>query len=293
MGKTLIQPQSGSGGVIMVGTELMFNFGAYNSDTAFNLHGEGGREQQDSFGMDPVSTLSPTPTASITPSRTITATPTVTYTPTPGPVGSPGTVEVNLGFAVGRPGGTACFQAELISHGPNVAATSNTFPWGAPYTGQPNCKINPAIGPGTQTDKTLNSSASGAQSWFAQVGGNLKAIANGPLYSCAYPILPGASVGLYPIENQATATRVDGQSLTTTAGLGGLVITNCNGDCDGNGQVDVGELQKCTNTLLGSPLCGPNPLKLGCSVADGNNDGKVSIGELEQCVQRFLAGCAV
>lgn len=52
------------------------------------------------------------------------------------------------------------------------------------------------------------------------------------------------------------------------------------GDCDGDGTVSIGEVQKAVNMFLGiqSPACG----------VDCNGDGSVSIGEVQRVVNNFL-----
>ena len=52
------------------------------------------------------------------------------------------------------------------------------------------------------------------------------------------------------------------------------------GDCDGNGQVSIGEVQKAINMFLGTqaPACG----------VDCNGDGTVSIGEVQKVINAFL-----
>jgi PKD repeat protein len=52
------------------------------------------------------------------------------------------------------------------------------------------------------------------------------------------------------------------------------------GDCDGDGQVSIGEVQKAINMFLGS-------LAAGCSV-DTSGDGTVSIGEVQKVINAFL-----
>ena len=52
------------------------------------------------------------------------------------------------------------------------------------------------------------------------------------------------------------------------------------GDCDGDGQVSIGEVQKAINMFLGL-------LPVGCGV-DCNGDGTVSIGEVQKVINAFL-----
>jgi hypothetical protein len=52
------------------------------------------------------------------------------------------------------------------------------------------------------------------------------------------------------------------------------------GDCDGDGSVSIGEVQKAINMFLGT-------LAPGCGV-DCNGDGTVSIGEVQKVINGFL-----
>jgi PKD repeat protein len=61
----------------------------------------------------------------------------------------------------------------------------------------------------------------------------------------------------------------------TVSGGGGLP-----GDCDGNGTVSIGEVQKAINMFLGSQA-------IGCGV-DCNGNGTVSIGEVQKVINAFL-----
>ena len=65
-------------------------------------------------------------------------------------------------------------------------------------------------------------------------------------------------------------------SLTRTVVAGPAVP----GDCDGDGTVSIGEVQKAINMFLGSQA-------VGCGV-DCNGDGTVSIGEVQKVINAFL-----
>ena len=52
------------------------------------------------------------------------------------------------------------------------------------------------------------------------------------------------------------------------------------GDCDGDGAVSIGEVQKAINMFLGT-------LAPGCGV-DCNENGVVSIGEVQKVINGFL-----
>ena len=81
-------------------------------------------------------------------------------------------------------------------------------------------------------------------------------------------------------------------SWTMTASLGGMTCIKTGavtarkpgqavpGDCDGDGMVSIGEVQKAINMFLGTaqPGCG----------ADCNGDGKITIGEVQKVINAFL-----
>ena len=58
------------------------------------------------------------------------------------------------------------------------------------------------------------------------------------------------------------------------------------GDCDGDGQVSIGEVQKAINMFLGIAQAGAR-VPPTCGV-DCNGDGQVSIGEVQKVINAFL-----
>jgi hypothetical protein len=58
------------------------------------------------------------------------------------------------------------------------------------------------------------------------------------------------------------------------------------GDCDGDGTVSIGEVQKAINMFLGIAQAGA-PVPPDCGV-DCNGDGTVSIGEVQKVINAFL-----
>jgi PKD repeat protein len=71
---------------------------------------------------------------------------------------------------------------------------------------------------------------------------------------------------------------IGGNACTRTGTL--TVIPGIPGDCDGDGQVSIGEVQKAINMFLGT-------LAPGCGV-DCNGNGTVSIGEVQKVINAFL-----
>jgi hypothetical protein len=84
-----------------------------------------------------------------------------------------------------------------------------------------------------------------------------------------------AAAGTYAWSLVATA---DGQ--TCTKGGSVQVTSGIPGDCDGNGAVSIGEVQKAINMFLEviPPDCG----------VDCNGNGTVSIGEVQKAINAFL-----
>ena len=239
----------------------------------------------------PTQTLTPTPTE--TPTDTFTATPTLTMTPTvtPTPTATPH-VELDLGATAGRPGGAACLSLGINATGVLVSATSNDIGFDTNDFAIGACTIDPAIGPATAADKQLTRSSPSLGVEQVDVGGNLNALPNGPLFICSLSIAASVATGAYLLTNMPTASDTAGNPIDNVSGTAGpLIVTTCIGDCDGNGAVSVGELTKCIDAFLGQPLCNAGNPDLSCPVADANLDGAVSIGEVEQCVNRLLGGC--
>jgi hypothetical protein len=193
---------------------------------------------------------------------------------------------------VGRPGGTACLPATLITAGAQIAATTNAIVFEADQLSLTVCAINPAIGPGSATDKQLTTLPGVAGSESVHVGGNANAISSGNLYACEWTVAPGATLGTHTLSNTPAATDPAGNPVPGVIGAAGqIVVSSCTGDCDGDGTVTIGEVVKCVNLFLGLPLCDAANVSASCPIADANLDGTVSIGEVVQCVNRFLNGC--
>jgi len=183
---------------------------------------------------------------------------------------------ISLSVGVGRPGGLACVAATLAA-GQAPSSTSNSIEYDALRFVPTAPAINPAIGSGTMFDKLAELSVSDPGTATITISGSPgNPLPPGPLYMLAFNVDPAAGPGFYP--------------LLGTPG-GGLQVTTCTGDCNGNGTATIGELQRCVNLFLGQPLCDPANVAASCPVADVNLNGIVSIGELQQCVGSFLNGC--
>jgi PKD repeat protein len=89
---------------------------------------------------------------------------------------------------------------------------------------------------------------------------------------------PTHAYGAAGVYNWTLAATQDGATCTQAGTI--TVLAGIPGDCDGDGQVSIGEVQKAINMFLGSQ-------SVGCGV-DCNRDGEVSIGEVQKVINGFL-----
>lgn len=205
-----------------------------------------------------------------------TDTPTPTNTPSPTPTPSPAIVVAD---AAARPGGTLCLAARL-ENGAAPLSTVNDIGYSAasPFSlSFSSVLIHPAIGPGTAPDKHVSGVSNSGSDRFTVAGVNMVGIPDGFLYTAKYAIPAGAPPGAYKVPLPAPGFEV--------------VLTTCSGDCDGNGFVSLGEVQRCASMFLGQPLCDVSQPYINCPVADADNLGSVSLSEVEACVVSYLVGC--
>lgn len=234
-------------------------------------------------------TASPSGTATRTPTPTGTIQPSATATPTVTPTSLLG---VDLGTGVGRPGGLACLPVALTLGQQQIAEIIDGLSFDTAQLSIGPCGINPAIGSGTAADKQLSASGIGTGTETVEIGGNMNPLPAGLLYTCEFAVSASAAIGSYVVTHASQAMDTNGSMLSDVAAdAGQITVTSCTGDCDGDGQVTIGEVTKCINLFLGQPLCGMGNPASSCPVADANLDGQVSIGEVTQCVNRFLSGC--
>ena len=240
-------------------------------------------------GSTPTQTA--TQTATDTPTVTNTATPTSTPTSTPTITLAPG-LSIALIASAGRPGAIACVASTLATGGESLTSAANDIGYDASEFVVASCTINPQIGPGTTANKTLTHSALGAGLERVSTGASNNPLPDGPLYLCKLSVSAATVAGNYPISNAASAVDMFGNTLANAAGGGtGVVVTQCSGDCDGNGTVTIGEIVKTVNVFLGRPLCDPAVPTASCPVADADFDGAVSLGEVMQTVAASLRNC--
>jgi len=175
--------------------------------------------------------------------------------------------EVTLARAAARPGGVACAAVSLSG-----AAAPGTLKHRIGFDHEAlsiaGTHLAPHLGGWQATSETL---PTGVDEITVTGSGSLP---DGLIYGIRFTAAADAAPGSY--------------SISETAG-GPIVVSTCGGDCNGDGDVEIGEMQRCVNTFLGQALCSAS--LTSCPIADANNNGSVSIGEVQQCVNRFLGGC--
>jgi len=173
-----------------------------------------------------------------------------------------------------RPGGRACVPVALgAASGPTSISNMISLP-GELFI-LAGTTIQPGIGPSSPSGKSVGAIGIPGGSTLFTVSGGDAPLVPGLLYTANYELDPSTPTGSYPL---------------TPTGGGSLLVTTCTGDCNANGVVSLGEVQRCVNHLLGAPLCNYDTGS-NCPVVDANLNGEVSLGEVQQCVNRFLGMC--
>ncbi len=231
-----------------------------------------------------------TETATATPSETPTETPTQTPTVTPTATATAILGRLNQSSA-GRPGGFACLSGELQTGGQPVAALATVIEDVSGNFAASSCAIDPAIGPTSPSDKSLSLlSSPGVET--VTINGNANLIPDSWLYTCAFAIAPTTGPGSYTLAYSADAEDPNANLLQSTSEDGALVVSECSGDCDGNGSVSPEELQRVVLHFLGAPFpCDVAMPIQSCPIADASLDGVVSLGEVSQVIANLLNGC--
>ena len=181
-------------------------------------------------------------------------------------------VVIRCDGATASPGGQATVHIALDHTDQEpVAGTQNDLAFDPTIFSlqQSDCVINPAIGPGTDTDKTLSTAISGATLRAIVVAlDNVNVIPSGDLYTCAFHIAASAAIGDYQITNSnlvaaaADGTRlpVTGTDCTVSVAPLPTPTPNCrtNGDCP-SGEVCVdGNCVTATPTNTPVGFCNTN-----------------------------------
>ena len=176
------------------------------------------------------------------------------------------------------------YPAELIEFFPRVAE---------------NCTVDPRIAETHEVGGTIPQPGLLRFALFSST--TLEAVGNGPLATCDFHILPGATTGTSAALIVQFAQLRGADGFIPAEGVpGSITITDvtpeptptetpvpppCVGDCDGNRVVTVAELIRGVNISLGR-----QELSV-CAAFDANGDESVSIAELITAVNRTLQGC--
>jgi uncharacterized repeat protein (TIGR01451 family) len=174
-------------------------------------------------------TVTDTPTNTPTPTATATETPTATptFTSTPTLTATPLAPRIELGSGIGLAGGTVAITTSLTNNGFLVAGTGNdiTFLNSALSLDPANCVVNPALGKVIAASIVATDATTSTVRVFVQGPPiNNNPIPDGPLYTCTFGIVAGASPDTYALVNSNTiAQDPTGANLTFVSGGDGSV----------------------------------------------------------------------
>ncbi len=87
-----------------------------------------------------------------------------------------------------------------------------------------------------------------------------------------------------PVQGTPPCSAANSVSQVTTTDAS-LVVSQCVGDCNGDGEVGISELITMVNIALGNASIST------CLAGDANNDGQIEINEIIQAVNNALNGC--
>ena len=175
-------------------------------------------------------------------------------------------------------GTTVTVPVTLAGKGASICSLTTDISYDTAVLTFSSAQIGPA---GSDAGKNLNSSTpSAGVVRLGLLGINATPIGDGDVAYVTFTVAGGAA-GSTTLNHICGASDCTGVALAMSC-PGGLITfsTGIPGDCDNNGQVSIGEVQKAINMFLGT-------LAPGCGV-DCNGDGTVSIGEVQKVINGFL-----
>jgi len=212
---------------------------------------------------------------------------------------------IDVGTAMGPPGGTATFEVTLLllaDPSAQVAGVRHDVsfdpltPIAAASDGRPQCTATPGDISGSLSsflflpiDCTPGVDCVGMRALVLAPSSSGVFDDGATLYSCDIAIAAEAEAGSYPlVATMPEASDPLGEPLPATSSDGAVEVVElppCGGDCDGDRVVVVNELLIAVNILLGS-----QPLT-ACVAIDEDESGAAAIHELVEAVSHLLSGC--
>jgi PKD repeat protein len=189
---------------------------------------------------------------------------------------------LTLASVAGAPGSVVSVPIALANNGATVCGTVNKIS----YSDTILTFLDAQIGPAAQAagkDVAFYLNPATKVITIGITGFNQTPIADGVVAYARFTIKAGMS-GSTTVTSVCNVADCGGNDLPTNCFDGSVVLATKPGDCNGDGEVSVGEVQKAINMLLGA-------LPVGCG-ADCNGDGTVSVGEVQKVINVFL-GVAV
>jgi hypothetical protein len=185
------------------------------------------------------------------------------------------------------------FNREQVSVAP-VAENNN----------KPDCRVNPAINKRIDGSETFGFGflkGSEACDATAEQCDGLRAIVlstdnvdvippGSALFSCNFTIASGLAQGTeipLTVDNHIGSDPAGQRMAGFTAESGDITVSGaglCVGDCEPNGEVSIGDLQRGLNIFFGTADVS------SCPSIDENSDG-VTIGDLQKALNNFFGGC--
>jgi len=196
-------------------------------------------------------------------------------------------LEATVSFAnnTACPGSTVTMDLSLTnSDGIDISAISTDLTYDISILSNPSVVIGSA---GQAAGKSIISSH--IISNTLRIGvvslANSSAISDGIVAHVSFDVSSDAEIGTTTVITQdLSASSPDGEDVSIEGSSGTVTIgTCCVGDCNGDDEVSISEVQAAINQFLGTHSVQP------CN--DENGDGTVSISELQTVINNFLQGC--
>lgn len=133
-----------------------------------------------------------------------------------------------------------------------------------------------------QDDRDLG--PGGEMGWWVYLGFEAEAVGVPEPPATPTPDVPPTATPT-PTDTPIPPTPTDTPLPPTPTATPTPTIPNCPGDCNGNGEVTIGEVQTAANIFLGRMSVD------ACLAADVNRNGLVSIAEVVRAASSFRVGC--